>query len=416
MSSSFLKAGTGALFFLSISSGPATLAAETYFIPRVDASAEWNSNREMIVDPQFIDASTAYRLLLEGRIGWVTPRSDTELRPRVVVQEFPDRAGIDPVSAYLDLRSIFRTLKGLYWVLGSFSQVDTYTSEYGQAAFPDFDPNAPEVPDTGIVLFGKTRTVAQVEPRFEYELSERNGLKGGLEYENVRYDTAIPGSNVGYENWGADFMFTRDLVPQTELGFGPYAAHYESGDGRNKTDSYGATIELVHDWNATSNTRVSVNYERSDTTYSQPVRTEASINSWGFEVSGLQRNRVGSVRYRIGRYLQPTSFGERRTTDQLRVQYNRPLTVRTYFDGAVRLSRQQRLNGLVGDVNDRVLAELTLGHALTRNWTVSIGYQYARSEHTTGSTVADNNGVVLRLIYRGSESKEVRRSQEDVPR
>jgi len=412
MSSSFRKAGTGALLLLSMSLGPAALAAETYFIPRIDASAEWNSNREMISDPLFIQSSTAYKLLLEARIGRVTPRSDTEVRPRVVAQQFPDRSGVDPIEAYLDLRTIFRTLKGQYFVLGTFSRVDTFTAEYGQAAFPDFDPNAPEVQDTGIILVGKTRTAGQVRPGFTYELSERNLLKGQLEFQKVSYESNVPGSNVGYENARAELTLSRQLVPHTDLGFGPYFARYESGDGSNKTNSYGVTIDVGRAWTETFDTQLNVSFERSNVTRFQPARVEESTNSWGFEVTGHRRNRVGGVRYSFGRYLAPTSFGERRTLDQIRVQYNRPLSARTYFDGAVRLSRLQRLGGLVGDVNDRAIVELNLGRALTRNWAVSLGYRFARSDHTTGSGDADNNGAIIQLTYRGSASKEVLRSQE----
>ena len=415
MSSSFRNAGTGALILLSIGCGPAALAAETYFIPRITTSAEWDSNREMIADPNLSSTSTSYRAEIGARIGRVTPRSDMEVRPRIVAQEYPDRSGVDPVTGYLDLWTIFRTLKGEYSLLGRFSRVDTLTAEYGQAGFDPFNPGTPDIQDSGVIFVRNTRTAMQVRPDFRYDLSERNALEAQLRFEKVSYSVNVPGSNVGYDNWRAGFGFRRQLVEKTYLGIGPYAARFESDDGANKTDSYGVAIDLGHRWSETSDTRITLSTEHNNATEFQPVRVEQSTNNWGLEIYGHRRNRVGGVTYRIGRLLEPTSLGDRRTIDLIQVQYNRPLSARTYFSGAVRLSRERQLGSATGNNRDRALVDLTLGRALTRNWSVSLGYRFARSDDTV-SNVANNHGALIELSYAGSASKEVSREAREQER
>ena len=415
MSSSFRKAGTGALILLSVSCGPAALAQETFFIPRIVTSAEWDSNPEMIADSNLSSTSTSYKVDIGARFGRITPRSDTEVRPRVVAQQFPDRSGVDPVSGYLDLLTVYHTLKGQYRLLGRFSRVDTFTAEYGQAAFDNLDPQTPVVADTGIVLVGKTRTAIQVQPTFRYDYTERIALEGGLQFDKVSYSSNVLGSYVGYKSSRADLSLNRQLAERTELGFGPYVARFEADDGTNRTDSYGATIDVGHAWSETSDARIALSVERSDITQFQPARVEQSTNNWGLEIYGQRRNRVGSVRYRIGRFLEPSSFGSRRTVDQIQVQYNRPLSARTYFDGAVRLWRDRSLGGVTGNNRDRALAELTLNRALARNWLVSLGYRFARFDDTV-SNVASNHGALIQLTYVGGESKEVRQQSKEMRR
>jgi hypothetical protein len=227
----------------------------------------------------------------------------------------------------------------------------------------------------------------------------------------VTYDSNVPGSNVGYDSWRAGVGLRRQLVPRTDLGFGPYVARFESDDGANKTDSYGATIDVGHAWSDISNTRIALSLEHNNITEFQPARVEQSTNSIGLEISGYRQNRVGNVRYRIGRFLSPTSFGDRRTIDEMRVQYNRPLSALAYFNGAVRLSRERRLGTLAGNDRDRALVQLTLGRALTRNWSVSLSYLFARSDDTV-SSVADNHGALIEITYLGTASKEVRQYKE----
>src|SRR5690606_33260587 len=96
------------------------------------------------------------------------------------------------------------------------------------------------------------------------------------------------------------------------------------------------------------------------------------------EVTGVRQNRVGNVRYSIGRFLAPSSVGSRRETDQLQVQYLRPLGPRLAFNGAVRLWRDRRIGNDDGNRDgDRARAELALRGELTRTLYLAGGYRYS---------------------------------------
>src|SRR4030095_15430229 len=89
-------AAGSAVLFLPLA--PLALAQEVYFTPRAEVGAEYHTNRELIADPALQDAMVEYRGLFEAETGRRTPRSQIELRPKVIVQEFPDRSGIDPIE------------------------------------------------------------------------------------------------------------------------------------------------------------------------------------------------------------------------------------------------------------------------------------------------------------------------------
>ena len=378
------------------------VAQQTYFIPTAEATAEWNTNREMIPDPALQDASINYRLNTLALWGWQTQRSQIELRPRVQFQEFPDRQGIDPVEYFLDLRTEHHTLTSEFGLLARYAHQDVYNAEYGQAGFDPFDPN-PTTTDGGIVFVGGSRETIDGEGSFRHQFTELTSMSGLLSYKMISYSDQLI-DRVGYKSPYAEVMLTRAFGPVAELSIGPYASHSEADDGSNETDTVGAKVSLYYKWSPTVYFTVAGAYERNEVTDFAPTRTQDTLGDWGLEFSGYYERRIGSVRYAIGRYLTPSTLGTRSTKDQVRVQYIRPLSALLTFNGSVRVSREERIREQGGEVRKRALTELSLARQITRTWYVSCGYRYVWQD-LGGNVDADNNGVFLSFGYSGLDPR-----------
>ena len=376
-------------------------AQQTYFVPTVEAAAEWNTNRELITVPALEDESVGYRLNALALWGRRTERSQFELRPRVQFQEFPDREGIDPVEYFLDLRGGHRTLKGETALFARYARQDVYNAEYGDAAFDEFDPDRPDVTSSGIVFVGGTRETIEVEPSFLYEFSELTSMSGLINYRKVDYGDEFLTERVGYESPYAELMLIRALGPLVEFAIGPYASRSEADDGSNETDTLGAKISLGYKWSETMYFTAAAVGERDEITDFTPTPVEDSVTDWGLEFTGYYRKRLAGVRYSIGRFLTPSTFGTRSTKDQIRVQYLRPLSPLMTFSGAVRFTRDQRVGDTANRDRDRALAELTLTRKLTPTWYVSGEYRYVWQDLGGGGGEADNNGILITVGYKG---------------
>ena len=132
-----------------------------YFTPRAEVGAEYHTNRELVTDPALEDAMVEYRGLFQAQMGRRTQRSQAEFRPKVVLQEFPDRSGIDPVELFLDLDYAFHSLRHDFSFLARYARQDSFNAEYGDANFDPFDPN-PGASDTGITYIGDTLSESDI--------------------------------------------------------------------------------------------------------------------------------------------------------------------------------------------------------------------------------------------------------------
>jgi hypothetical protein len=377
---------------------------QIYFVPTIEGTAEWNSNRELTI-PELEEESVNYRLNASALWGRRTGRSELELRPRVQLQEFPDREGIDPAEYFLDVRGVYHTLKSQTALFARYAHQDVYNAEYGDAAFDDFDPDRADITSSGIVFVGGTRETIEVEPSFRYEFTELLAVSGLLNYRMVDYADNFVEDRVGYDSPYAELMLIRTLGPVSEIAIGPYGARSEAEDDSNETDTVGVKARLGYKWSETVYFTAAAVYERNDVTEFTPIPVTTSVGDWGLEFSGYYNRRLAGVRYSIGRFFTPSSVGARTIKDQVRLQYRRPLSPVVSFDGAVRLTREARVGDTEQRDRDRAIAELALTRQFTPTWHVSVGYRYVWQDLAGPGGEADNNGLYLTVGYRGLNSR-----------
>lgn len=382
-----------------LSVAPAAWSQQWLFMPGIETSGEYSTNRRLSTTDE--ESTSGGRVTLDARIRRISPRGDTELRPAISYQRFSGQSEIDALEGRFDIRHKYQTLKGRFGLQGRFRRQDAFNAELGQASFDDSDPTIPDDVGSGVVTGGVTRTSYQVMPSFSYSFTERTDFETTLRYDAVDYDSELEGERVGYKSPSIDVELVRELSPRLRIGFGPYFSHYERDDGINESDSYGATINLRFKTSEVTRSTFRVRAERNEDIVNEPVRVKDSATAWGVEWIGTRENRAGSTTYRIGRFLQPTSFGGRREVDQLHVQYDRPFNRRTSLRAAVRYTRANEISDLDVGGGDRnqARADIMLRHFFTESFFLMGGYRFAWVDRdTTGN--ADNHSVLLTIGLR----------------
>jgi hypothetical protein len=380
----------------AMSLGRVALAQETYFVPGVSAGAEWNSNRQLSTDER---SSAGYRAALEGYWKRNSPRTDFYLHPQINFQDYPNIDQQEKVGGLLELDTNHHTLKGLYSLTGRYTREDTLNAELGKAGFDNVDPEAPDTVGTGNVTGGITRTRYELEPSMSYSITELTDFEAKARWDSVKYESDLANERVGYDSPEVELYGVHAFGPRLRMAAGPYYTKFETDNDQNKTEGYGANVEMRYQWSEITRTTLAFNVEKDDVTTGS--RKESRTN-WGLRWLGQRRMRVGQVKYSIGRFLEPSSVGSRVTLDQVRVQYIRPLGPRFAIDSAVRLARSRTIgNATEGGDRDRANVEITTRTQLSRTLSLNIGYRYAFLDRKALDDSVQNHGVFVLFAFHG---------------
>jgi hypothetical protein len=368
---------------------------------------EYHTNRELVADPALEDAMIEYRGLFEAQLGRRTPRSQTELRPKVILQEFPDRSGIDPVELFCDLDYAFHTLRHEFSFLARYARQDSFNAEYGDANFDPFEPQDPGAGDTGITYIGDTRQRLTAEPDYSFAVSERSRIGARARYDNVTFnandDKPIGTVGlVGYDSAWLQPYFAHQFSQQLSGEVGPFASRFEADDGSNNTDNYGLSISAKYTWTEIWEIGGSAQYQYSEIDRTQALAPDESQTNWGFEVYGVRRGQVDNLRFSVGHFIEPSSAASMIETNQLRVQYDHFFSPRLLFNGAARIKESSRLD-TESQTSDFARAEVSLRWRMTFAWFVRLGYRYAWKDSSGAGNSADDDAVFLSFGYRGLE-------------
>jgi hypothetical protein len=83
-------------------------AAQTHLQPQIEAGVEQNTNRNLAINPD--DEADVHGYIVTAEVLWsyVTPKTNTEVRPRVRFQEYPDDKEIQRSEQFLDFSTQHR--------------------------------------------------------------------------------------------------------------------------------------------------------------------------------------------------------------------------------------------------------------------------------------------------------------------
>ena len=378
-------------------------ASDTYFLPAASVGPEYNSNRNMSPDASTAKSVEGYTAIAEAIFGVRTPRSSSELRPRIRYQAFPSYREYNRTEGSLDLKSEFRSERSEFTVFGKYSRQDAFTADFVNVGFDPFDPNPPPTADSGNIKVAETRTRAELRPSFVYRWNATTGVGADFQVQDMRYSAAVPLDKRDFDNWQGNLNFLHRVSPQTELSVGGYVGRFETKDGLDKTDSVGALLDLSHNWSRENSSALALVVERNKAEFLGPVPSEATTTDWGLQFSTLRRGQVSRLRFAIGRQLTPSGSGGRASRDEIRAQYDRNLSQRLVFASALRAFQQRALsekNANSSSNRDVATVELSLNWAVTPTWFLSGGYAYNWQDVVSTSGSASNNRVFATFGYR----------------
>jgi hypothetical protein len=380
-------------------------AQQTAFVPWVEASADWATNRTLHVPAA--PNSEDYSLVAGGDLLRRSPVSEIDLRPLITVQGNSRLHEVDNLEALVDLVSDYRTLRGQYSFNAEYHRQDAYNSQYGYAPYNPLNPNPPDTVG-GTIVTGITKTSYEVAPSASYDLTQRVSVIGSASFDAVRYSTDIPQQLVSYNSPAVEVDLAWALSPNSKLGVGPYYTYYDpinSNEGAVKDSGYGVNVSYNYKSSALSQSRVTLRVER-DSSSAAPGIPSSTATTWGFEWVGNRRFLTNSVQYSIGRFLQPSSDGGRTAVDQFRVQDNKRLSERLSLNVAVRATRSNDVGNTVLNNTgnrDHANAQASLAFLLTPVWVISGGYRFAYQKVPYFPASAHSNIVFITVGYHGQQ-------------
>ena len=376
--------------------------AQTYVTPQAELRVENNDNFDLTPDGSSDSDVYGYIADLQALIGIATPRSDTSIRPRIRLQEYPDREDIEKLEAFFDLRSKYEWERSDLLTLARYSRQDSYNADRQSGEFDPLNPEDPDVLDSSQTLVGETRTRVELRPTFTHSLTERTRLGILAEYQAVRYDSDGPDEQTDYDYLLGQGFVSWALDPRSDLSVGAYAAKYEATDDSSETDTLGGSVGYAYRWSEVAGLQTELFYEENDITDFFPVAAEETTSGWGGTATAYWTGEVSETRISVGRTFAPTGSGGKSEVDQLRVQYDRDLSERLSFLGAARYQQRNSLS-TSGQDNDRDFArvDLSLKWFFDPTWFVQGGYSYIWEDRESASGSADNNKLFLSVGYKG---------------
>jgi len=381
--------------------GPAQ-AADVTVQPSVELRAESSSN--LGLNPVTTDAFDSYGGIADfaAFIRINTPRGETWIEPRIKLQNYTERDH-EPVEAFLDLRSHYSSLRSELDLWAGYDRRDTYTAEFPNAVIDENNPGDPTTPETGNSQIGLTRDRVEVRPTYTYKVNERTSVGAEVLYQTVRYSEEAAQDRVNY-----DFAITNGFVrwainSRSNIRAGGYVSRYDAKNEVNQTDAYGGTVAFERQWSETAGATVEVIFERNDV-INEPDMIDESTSDWGAVATSYWQGEVSKWQFSAGKTFTPTGRGGKSTAYQARVQYDRDLSARWQFRGAVRVLRDESINQ-IGESGDRDYARLEsyLRWEMAPTWFVKGGYTYTYQDRVSDPGAADDNKFFISVGYLGLE-------------
>lgn len=375
-------------------------AAQTYWQPTLEARVEGHTNRDLV--PEDEEEMIGYFADLGVTWGRLTERSETRIRPRVRIQEFPDRKRLQRTEEFLDVITGYDTQRTEFDLIARYSRRDAYTAELLQ---PGFDPVDPSIPnqsgDTGRLLVDQTRTAYSLRPTITHRFTERNGIAANIVGESVDYQSEVPVTQVDFKFASAEVAWLRQLDERTNLTFGPFVSRYDA-EGGDETDAYGARLTWNREWTERSRIALIFGAQTENTTRFVDIAIDHTDTSWEALLRLERDTTTGLLRLDFGRAITPSGSGSLADNDQINFEYRRALSPRWNSKTAIRAERVRAHNQFAAnDDRDTAGLALSLTWAMTPTWALSGGYEFIWREFVRDNDDALDNAVFLSMTFRG---------------
>jgi hypothetical protein len=379
---------------------PAVHAADVSIQPAGSLTVEGDTNLDL--DPGQKTRTEGNLLSASSLFDIATPDSDSAIRPRVEYRDYPNDHGDDRVEGYLDFNSSFSSQRSSTSVYGSLDHLDELNAELPSALYDNLNPVPPTTPETGKATSGATRDSALVVPSYNFKYSPLLGFGVSGVYQRIDYTPNDSVAHVDFAYYFGQASASWTLGPRSELSFGGFDSKYEATRYYSDARGQGGTLDLDTKWSPLFSTSASVVYEHVSVDTAIPTPFTGSKNAYGATVSAAYKTQVSQYRLDGGQLITPSGGGSLFLVDQIKAEYDRDLSERWDFTGAVvALKTRGITSNLDVDNGTYVQTLVEVSWNITRTWYLLGGARYMWEKYQVYTSGAADTRIYFRIGYKG---------------
>lgn len=382
---------------------PAAFAAEIYYQPIVSLSSAYNTNLDL---DQAKLSAVGYYADAASIVGIATPTSQTTFMPRVFYNYYPTQSFRNRLEEFFNLNGNYSWQRDRFSINGLFNHRDDTNTQFASATFNPVTPGLGNTANTGRIQVGTTSNWLILDPTYSHTLTplSRIGLSG--EYQRMDFSNTNTSNNVSFNYYVGRVFYAWTQSQRTDYSVSVFGSRYQATNISSKSTSEGVSGDMKYSWTQTLTTDLSASYQRVKLDETSPRVFSQSSNTWGANLSTVYTGNGGISSYRVilGRTIAPSSAGGLFATDQIRGQYDRDLTERLHFVGALRYFRDHTVAGVSNnDTRDYLTSFLKLQWMMTRRIFIAGTYTYVYQKYIVDPNSESANVVSLQIGYRGLE-------------
>jgi hypothetical protein len=381
---------------------PAAFGAEVYYQPVVSLATAYNTNVELT--PTLKNATEGYFADAATLIGIATRTSETTLEPRLSYNYFPGESDLNRLEGFLNLNSRYSWQRDRFNVAGFFDHRDDVNAEQPSAEVNPVTPGVGNTsPSTGHVAVGTTRNYLIVDPTYSHALTALSSLGVAAEYQGIRYNQEDSG-HVSFNYYMGKVFVAWTHDPRTDFSVNVFGSRFDAQNIDSTATAEGVSGDVTYAFSQALRSEVSATYQRTKFDETDPRVFTDTSNTWGASASLVYTGLASSYRLGAGRSIDPNSSGSLFATEQLRAQYDRDITQRLHFAGALRYFRDISLAAEFGDDTRNYLTSyVKLQWMMTPKLFIAGAYTYVWQKYRTDPSGAAANVVSLTFGYKGLE-------------
>jgi len=382
-------------------------AAQIYYQPIVQLSTQYNTNLDLSpiaaekrgAEGYYADAATTF--------GIATPTMETTLQPRVLYNYYPSASDRNRLEAFLNGNGRYSWERDHLSWFGTFDHRDDVNAEQpGAADTNTVNPGTGNNPTSSShPIVGVTRNFLVVDPTYTHSLTPLSAIGLSGEYQFLSFNNEDSG-HIGFDFYQGKAYYSKTIDLRSEFQIGALGNHYTARFGDAHSNSGGVFGNYGYNWSQVLHSNLSASVEQTNYKQSRDTRDiDVTSHPWSAIFSTVYNSgELTKYSFYLGRSIYPSSVGGLSQTDQVRAQYDRELTERLHFTGAVRVFRDRLVASTI-DNNYRNYAtgNLRLQYMLTRQIFVATSYTYVYQKYRFDPASADANVIQVSFGYRGLE-------------
>ena len=374
-------------------------AAEVYYQPVASLSSSYNSN--IFLDPANKQSGEGYYADAATTIGIATPNSVATLEPRLIYNYYPSQHELDRLEGVLNGNGQYSWQRDRVNIVAYYDHRDDVNAEQPGAQDNTVNPGVgTTTPSSGQVLKGVVRDYLILQPSYTHLLTPLSNITLNGEYQRLSYNDEDSG-HVPFDYYLGRITYNWAQTQRMGLGVNAFAANFQAATIDAKSNTGGIGGSLKYDWTPALSGSVTASYERTKVEQSSHDFNETA-NEWAAQASLAYTGQLATYRATIGRVIVPGASGGLFATNQLQGQYERDLSQRLHFTGAIRYFRDGTLTGFRGDDTRNYLnTVLSLRWMMTRTLFISGAYNFTWQKYVVDPNSANANRVSLSIGYMG---------------